>query len=83
MFFVYIIYSKQKDLFYVGITQNIESRLYKHLSNQSGFTSNAKDWILAYKELFNAKPEALQREKEIKAWESRLMIEKLINSSLN
>ena len=83
MFFVYILYSKDKDLFYIGITQDIESRIYKHLSNHRGFTSKAKDWVLAYKEECNTKSEALQREKVIKGWKSRIMIEKLINSVNN
>jgi putative endonuclease len=83
MFFVYILYSKDKDLFYTGITQDIESRMYKHLSNHRGFTSKANDWVLAYKEMCNTKSEALQREKVIKGWKSRIMIEKLINSANN
>ena len=78
-YFVYILYSKELDKYYVGSTKEIESRLEKHLSNHKGFTSKAKDWELKYEEQYNSNTEAVKREMQIKRWKSRKLIEKLIN----
>ena len=80
MFYVYILYSKNLDSYYVGVSENIEERLKRHLSNHKGYTSKSKDWILVYREVFDTKTQALHREKQIKNWKSKLMILKLIQS---
>ncbi|MCP9201600.1 GIY-YIG nuclease family protein [Gramella sp. GC03-9] len=80
-FYVYIIHSQSLDRYYIGCTENIESRLIKHLQNHKGFTSRGKDWKLVYSEKFPDKKLALAREKEIKNWKSRRMIEKLISQN--
>ncbi|MCG2419194.1 GIY-YIG nuclease family protein, partial [Aequorivita sp. F47161] len=54
--------------------------LKEHLWKHKGFTSKAKDWELKYSESFATKAEAILREKQIKKWKSRKMIETLINS---
>ena len=48
--------------------------------NDERFIKKAKDWIIAYTESFETKAEALKREKQIKNWKSKLMIQKLIGS---
>ena len=79
MAFTYILYSVYLDRYYVGSTsEDLDSRLRRHLSAHKGFTSHAKDWVLVYSEEFSTKKEALNRELEIKSWKSRIMIEKLI-----
>jgi len=78
MHFVYIIYSKIRDRYYIGSTSNITLRLEKHNTNHSGFTGKTGDWILKFHESFQTKTEALAREKQIKAWKNRIMLEKLI-----
>jgi putative endonuclease len=80
-FTVYILFSPGKNKFYVGYTSElIEERLRKHNTNHKGFTGGTGDWIIKYTELFNTKTEGIKREKEIKSWKSRKMIEKLIGS---
>ena len=81
MYFVYIIYSKCRNRYYVGSTSNLILRLEKHNTNHSGFTGKAGDWILKFHETFNTKPEALAREKQIKSWKSKKLIEILIDRS--
>jgi len=78
--YVYILYSESLDLYYIGCSENPQVRLRKHLSNHKGFTSKAKDWFISYSERFDSKTEALKREKQIKNWKSREMIQKLILS---
>ena len=82
MFYCYILYSTKLNSYYVGFTTDSpQNRLAKHLSNHKGHTAKAKDWVIAYSEKFNSKAEAMQREKEIKSWKSKIKIEKLIRSS--
>jgi len=81
MHFVYILFSQLKNKYYIGSTNNIIERLRKHNTNHSGFTGKVSDWTLKYYEVFSTKQEALKREKQIKNWKNRVMIEKLIEFS--
>jgi putative endonuclease len=79
-FAVYIIYSPSLDRYYIGFTgDEINSRLKKHNANHKGFTGKKSDWILKYTEVFGTKPEAIQKEKEIKSWKSRVKIQQLLS----
>ena len=79
-FFLYILFSESINKYYVGSTSNIEERLKKHLSNHKGFTSRVKDWQVVYFEKFENKSLAVKRERQIKSWKSRKMIEHFIES---
>ena len=80
MFYVYILHSHILDKYYVGSTgELLEERIRKHNTNHKGFTGGLEDWQLKYSEEFNTKNEALKREKEIKSWKSKKLIEKLIS----
>ncbi|WP_316633813.1 GIY-YIG nuclease family protein [uncultured Flavobacterium sp.] len=80
MNFFYILYSESLDQYYIGHTSEpLQERLRKHLSNHSGFTGKAKDWVVIYFEDFETKSLAYKRELEIKKWKSRIRVEKLIN----
>ena len=82
MFTVYILHSDSLNRFYIGFTSDSpEERLRKHLANHQGFTSKATDWKIVFTESFDNKPSAMNREKQIKNWKSRKMIEKLIGST--
>ena len=82
MYCVYILYSTKRDRYYIGSTgDGIEERIRKHNTNHKGFTGGAGDWILVYSESSLERTIALEREREIKGWKSRKMIERLINSS--
>ncbi len=80
MYFVYIIYSLSKDKYYVGACEDVNKRLVKHNTNHSGFTGKMGDWVIKWSEEHLNKTSALVRERQIKAWKSRKMIEKLIAS---
>lgn len=82
MYKTYILFSAIKNKYYIGYTSDeIESRLSKHNSNHKGFTGGIGDWKIKHLEHFATKQEAIIREKEIKNWKSRIMIEKLIASN--
>ncbi len=76
---VYILYSCYLNKYYVGYTSvNLDERLRKHNARHKGFTGRKADWILKYKESFETKTQAMAREKQIKKWKSRILIEQLI-----
>ncbi len=81
MFYCYILFSETLNKYYVGSSVNLVERLRKHQTNHKGFTGKVADWKLLYQEEVPSKILALKREKEIKNWKSRIMIEKLIENS--
>ncbi len=80
-FTVYIIYSPSLDQYYIGHTENIVNRLFRHNNSGSKATKKANDWRLVYTEVFDTKAEAYGREMEIKKRKSRKYIETLIHSA--
>ena len=84
LYSVYILYSKTLDKYYVGYTGDIlQERLRKHNSQHKGFTGGFGDWIIRYTESFELKTDAIKRERQIKNWKSRKLIEKLITDSVH
>ena len=82
MAWVYILHSESLSRYYIGSTEQFpEERLKKHLTNHSGFTAKAKDWVILYTEELGSFSEARQRELTIKNWKSKILIEKLIGPS--
>jgi putative endonuclease len=81
MYFTYILYSADIDSYYAGYTSDLEKRLTKHKTNHAGFTGRAKDWAIVYVEEFPDKESAKAKERKIKNWKSRAMIEKLVSSA--
>ena len=80
MFYVYILFSKTQEIYYIGHTSmTLEERLRRHLSAHKGFTARAKDWQIVYQELFTNKSVAITREKEIKKCKSKIKIEALFS----
>ena len=81
MFYLYILYSKIRDKYYVGSTGDLISRLRSHNSNHIGFTGHTGDWKIFYTEEFETREEAYSRERAIKKWKSRKLIEQLVSSA--
>ncbi|MBK8373132.1 MAG: GIY-YIG nuclease family protein [Saprospiraceae bacterium] len=65
-YFVYILYSKTSDVYYRGITQNIEKRFSEHNENKSRYTSSKGPWVLVYTKSYLSKKEALIEERRLK-----------------
>ena len=77
-YYVYILFSTSKNSYYVGSTgDQLQERIRKHNSNHKGFTGHTGDWKLVYQEEYKSKADAMAREKQIKGWKSRKLIEKL------
>ena len=78
MYFGYILYSKLLDKYYVGHTQDLNDRIFRHNNSGSKYTKVAKDWELKYSIEFSLRSEAMQWEKIVKGKKSRVFIENLI-----
>ena len=78
-YFVYILYSKILDRYYIGSTSDLQERLKKNNRNHKGYTNAGKPWVIIYYETFETKADALRREKQLKAWKNRQKIELLLN----
>ena len=79
-FIVYILFSENKNRFYIGFTSNLEERVIRHNQKSKGFTGNVNDWKVVYTENYETKEIAHKRELQIKSWKSRIKIQKLIQS---
>jgi putative endonuclease len=77
-YFMYILHSQSYDRYYVGMTSDLEERLILHNGNHIGYTGKYSDWRIVYSEEFAIKSEAYARERAVKKWKSRKMIERLI-----
>ncbi len=78
--FVYVLYSKSHDKIYVGMTSNLEKRLFAHNNLPKGWTKSFRPWVLAYFEEYSTKSEALKREKSLKSHLGRDFIQNEIIS---
>jgi putative endonuclease len=67
MFFVYIIYSESNDSYYIGMTENIESRLAAHNKKEVKSTKSFAPWKLVHREEYLTRLEARIREKYLKS----------------
>lgn len=66
---VYILASKRNGTLYIGVTNNLERRIYEHKNNLvKGFTQKYHVHLLVHVEETNDIREALQREKQLKKW---------------
>ena len=77
-FYLYIIYSPSIDQYYVGQTDDLDNRIFRHNNSGSKSTKKANDWVLKYTESYNSRSDAVKRETEIKKKKSRKYIETLI-----
>ena len=67
-YFVYLIISKnkQKNLSYVGYTNNLRKRLAKHNASKGAKFTRGRKWILAYSIAYDSKSKAMREEYKLK-----------------
>ncbi|EKE11002.1 MAG: hypothetical protein ACD_15C00160G0001 [uncultured bacterium] len=71
MHYVYILYSKKLNKFYVGATSDLKRRVSEHNIGASQFTSAGVPWELAYYEAFLKKKDAIREENFLKTGKGR------------
>jgi len=70
VYYVYILASKRNGTLYIGITNNLERRIYEHKNDLiEGFTKKYKVHILVYYEQTQDTESAIRREKQLKKWD--------------
>ena len=79
--FFYIIYNERHDRYYIGQTNNLDSRVKRHNSGQVRSTKAYLPWVLVYKEIFESRSLAVRREKYLKSLKSKVKLQELINTS--
>ena len=71
MYFVYVLKSFKDNKRYIGMSSNLQRRLYEHNNGLVKSTKNRKPLELIYFEEFSSKTEALKREKFFKSGSGR------------
>lgn len=68
-YFVYIVTNKNKTVLYVGVTNDLQRRVFEHENALiTGFTKKYNCHFLVFYERFQQVEDAIEREKEIKKW---------------
>ena len=79
-YYTYILLCKNNK-YYVGHTNNLNSRFFRHLeATGAKFTKQNKPLRILWKQRFDTEIEAIQREKQIKGW-TRIKKEKLVKKN--
>ena len=85
-YYVYILTNYKNKTLYIGVTNNIERRVYEHKNGLiEGFSKKYKLKKLIYYEEFKYINDALMREKQLKNWhrEWKLNLIKDMNPDFN
>jgi putative endonuclease len=66
---VYIMSNTYRTTFYIGVTSNLESRVWQHLNGEGSlFVKKYKLYDLVFYEYFERITDAIDREKQLKNW---------------
>lgn len=69
MYYVYILTNKTNSVIYIGVTNDLQRRLYEHKNEQiEGFTKKHHVHKLVYFEEYSEVNDAIVREKQLKCW---------------
>lgn len=68
-YYVYIICSDKNGTLYIGVTSNLEKRMFEHQNKIiQGFTAKYSVFRLVYYEIYSSIIDAITREKNLKKW---------------
>jgi putative endonuclease len=81
LYHVYILQSQTTGRYYIGQSIDVRARIAYHNANYSLSLKNRGPWKLVYTEQYASRSEAVRRERQIKSWKDRRMIEKLLSAS--
>ena len=80
-YYLYILQSESTDRFYVGQSINLVERIAYHNANYSLSLKNRGPWRLVYTEEYATRSAAMRRERQIKSWKDRRLIQRLLSAS--
>ncbi|MEO0452664.1 MAG: GIY-YIG nuclease family protein [Verrucomicrobiota bacterium] len=78
MYYLYILQSQKNGRYYIGSTDHLLKRFYRHQSGGNKSTRPHRPWVLVHMETFRTRGEAQKREYQVKSWKSRQAIKDLI-----
>lgn len=81
MFYVYVLESERDSKFYIGQTNNLEERLAYHNRGMVTATRNRRPLKIVYREGFESRAEAMQREKYLKSLKNGNQFKKITGLS--
>jgi putative endonuclease len=81
MFYVYILYAKDFDRFYIGQTNNLENRLIRHNMGYVKSTKSYLPWEMVFYEKYQTRSEAMVRENYLKSLKSKIKIREIVDAS--
>ena len=76
MFFVYVLRSTVNGHFYVGMTENVESRITRHNRGDNKSTKAHRPWDMFFMESHSTRNEARKREVYLKSGTGKEFIKK-------
>ncbi|MDZ7771848.1 MAG: GIY-YIG nuclease family protein [Balneolaceae bacterium] len=79
---LYILRSEVRESYYVGLTNDLERRLYFHNHGRQGHTRRYRPWNVVYQHSFDSREEAQEAEQKIKSWKSKVMLRRLIHGEI-
>ena len=82
MYYVYILYSKNKDRLYKGSTSDLRERFRQHSKGEVNSTKTGIPWVILYYEAFVNKTDALREEKFLKSGRGRERLKYLLKETL-
>lgn len=83
-YYVYILTSQKNGTLYIGVTNNLDRRIYEHKNNLiEGFTKKYKVHTLVYFEEAPSIESAIAREKQLKNWRRYWKLELINNTNPN
>ncbi len=81
-YFTYIIKRINKDEYYVGVAEDVDSRLRQHNCGNVVATKHKRPYKVVFSQEFDSKKIALRAEKKIKKWKRKDFIEKVIEDGI-
>ena len=76
---MYILKSKKDQKYYIGQTNNVESRLKRHNGGEVKATRNRRPFELIYTEEYKSREQVMKREKYIKSLKGGNEFKKIIS----
>jgi putative endonuclease len=79
MYFVYILQSQSRRIYYVGQTADLMRRISQHNLGRVRSTKKGIPWSVVYTEQIKKRGDAIKRERQIKSYKSGEAFKKLVH----